>query len=87
MKSSAAEASLAELNYEEARDELVEVLRTLETGTATLEESLNLWERGEALAAHCRQWLEGAMKRLDDAVNSPDDAPPTQASTNSDSLP
>jgi exodeoxyribonuclease VII small subunit len=54
--------------YEQAREELVEVVRRLETGAATLEESLALWERGEALAAICQDWLDGARARLDAAV-------------------
>jgi exodeoxyribonuclease VII small subunit len=52
-------------SYEAARDELVEVVRRLEAGGATLEESLALWERGEALAAICQSWLDGARARLD----------------------
>ena len=52
-------------SYEAARDELVEVVRRLEVGGATLEESLALWERGEALAAVCQQWLDGAQAKLD----------------------
>jgi exodeoxyribonuclease VII small subunit len=55
-------------SYEEAREELIEVVRTLEAGGTTLEESLALWERGEALAKVCQQWLDGARKRLDDAM-------------------
>lgn len=55
------------LGYEQARDELVEVVRRLEAGGATLEESLALWERGEELARICRHWLEGARARLDAA--------------------
>jgi exodeoxyribonuclease VII small subunit len=54
--------------YERAREELVDVVRRLETGAATLEESLALWERGEALAAICQQWLDGARAKLDEAV-------------------
>lgn len=56
------------LGYEQARDELVEVVRRLEAGGASLEESLELWERGEALAARCEQWLAGARARLDAAL-------------------
>jgi exodeoxyribonuclease VII small subunit len=56
------------LGYEQARDELVEVVRRLEAGGATLEESLALWERGEELAKVCRRWLEGARARLDAAL-------------------
>lgn len=59
---------VAAMTYEQARDELVEVVRTLETGTADLEASISLWERGEALASRCRQWLEGARERIDRAV-------------------
>jgi exodeoxyribonuclease VII small subunit len=57
-------------SYEEAREELIEVVRTLEAGGTTLEESLALWERGEALAKVCQQWLDGARKRLDEAMGS-----------------
>ncbi len=59
-------------SYEEAREELIEVVRTLEAGGTTLEESLALWERGEALAKVCQQWLDGARKRLDDAMGAED---------------
>jgi exodeoxyribonuclease VII small subunit len=55
-------------SYEEAREELIEVVRTLEAGGTTLEESLALWERGEALAKLCQEWLDGARKRLDEAM-------------------
>lgn len=55
------------LSYEQAKEELVEVVRRLETGSASLEDSLALWERGEALAAHCQEWLDGARRRLDSA--------------------
>ncbi|MGP4112576.1 exodeoxyribonuclease VII small subunit [Streptomyces sp. 4N509B] len=53
------------LSYETARDELIEVVRRLEAGGVTLEESLALWERGEELARICGRWLEGARARLD----------------------
>ncbi|MGW4028136.1 exodeoxyribonuclease VII small subunit [Streptomyces sp. NPDC004838] len=56
------------LGYEQARDELIEVVRRLEAGGTTLEESLALWERGEELAKVCRHWLEGARARLDAAL-------------------
>ena len=52
-------------SYEEARDELVEIVVKLEAGDSTLEESLSLWERGEHLAAVCQGWLDGAQERLD----------------------
>ncbi|HEY5335639.1 MAG TPA: exodeoxyribonuclease VII small subunit [Mycobacteriales bacterium] len=55
------------LGYEAARAELEDVVRRLESGGSTLEESLALWERGEQLAAICRTWLDGAQARLDAA--------------------
>ena len=58
------------LSYEEARNELVQVVADLEKGTATLEETLALWERGEALASRCEEWLLGAKARLDAARSS-----------------
>ena len=57
-------ADIEGLSYEEAREQLVGVVTRLEAGGASLEESLALWERGEALAKRCEQWLEGARKRL-----------------------
>jgi exodeoxyribonuclease VII small subunit len=54
----------AKLSYEEARDELTKVVSTLESGQATLEQSLALWERGEELAKICQQWLDGAKAKL-----------------------
>lgn len=65
--STGAPTVVAELSYEQARDELVRVVNELEQGSATLEESLALWERGEALAARCEEWLLGAKARLDAA--------------------
>ncbi|MDO5662646.1 MAG: exodeoxyribonuclease VII small subunit [Brachybacterium sp.] len=59
---------IARLSYEEARDQLVEVVRRLEAGQGGLEESIGQWERGEMLATRCQQWLDGARERLDDAV-------------------
>ncbi|MEU3343865.1 exodeoxyribonuclease VII small subunit [Streptomyces sp. NPDC006700] len=56
------------LGYEQARDELIDVVRRLEAGGTSLEESLALWERGEELAKVCRHWLEGARARLDAAL-------------------
>jgi exodeoxyribonuclease VII small subunit len=58
------------LSYEQAREELVEVVRRLEGGGTNLEDSLALWERGERLAQICQSWLDGAKKRLDDAISS-----------------
>jgi exodeoxyribonuclease VII small subunit len=54
--------------YEQARDELTELVKRLEAGGLTLEQSLQLWERGEQLAAICEGWLEGARARLATAI-------------------
>ena len=62
------------LSYEQARDELVEVVRRLETGGTSLEEALALWERGEELAAVCERFLEGARARLEAAVAAREEA-------------
>ncbi|MEV0998325.1 exodeoxyribonuclease VII small subunit [Nonomuraea sp. NPDC050202] len=51
-------------SYEQAREELTEVVRRLETGGLTLEQSIELWERGEKLAAVCEEWLQGARVKL-----------------------
>ncbi|MGZ6768484.1 MAG: exodeoxyribonuclease VII small subunit [Nocardioidaceae bacterium] len=59
-----------QLGYEQAREELVEVVRRLEAGGTSLEESLALWERGEKLARVCQSWLDGARKRLDAAIET-----------------
>lgn len=59
------------LSYEDAREQLVQVVGRLEAGGASLEESLALWERGEALAKRCEEWLEGARKRLAAARDQP----------------
>ncbi len=61
-------AEVTQLSYEQARDQLVQVVASLEQGSATLEESMALWERGEALAAQCELWLSGAKARLDAAL-------------------
>lgn len=57
-----------ELGYEEARDALTEIVAKLEAGNLTLEESIDLWERGEAMAAVCKARLDGARTRLDAAM-------------------
>lgn len=59
-------------SYEAAREELIEVVRTLEAGGTSLEDSLALWERGEKLAKICQNWLDGARERLDAAVAEED---------------
>lgn len=60
-------ADIKDLSYEQARDELVSVVSSLEQGGISLEDSISLWERGEALAARCDEWLTGAKARLEAA--------------------
>ncbi len=64
---------VADLSYEEARDELVSIVAKLEAGAVTLEQSLELWERGEALAVRCQQVLEGARERVASSGDDPAD--------------
>ena len=63
-------ADVAKMSYEQARDELIKVVAELEQGSVSLEASLALWERGEALANQCESWLTGARKRLDSAIEA-----------------
>ena len=58
----------AALSYEQARDKLTAVVKRLESGGLTLEQSIELWERGEELAAICTEWLDGARARLAAAI-------------------
>jgi exodeoxyribonuclease VII small subunit len=64
--------------FEQARDELTDLVKRLEAGGLTLEQSLALWERGEQLAAICEDWLEGARARMAAALarrEDPGDSP------------
>jgi exodeoxyribonuclease VII small subunit len=62
-----------DLGYEAARDELIDVVKQLESGGLTLEQSIALWERGEKLATICQTWLDGARARLEAATPNSDD--------------
>ncbi len=66
----ASDSADQQLGYEQARDQLAELVKRLEAGGLTLEQSLELWERGEQLAAICEQWLEGARAKLAAAIGS-----------------
>jgi exodeoxyribonuclease VII small subunit len=72
-------AAKESLSYEQARDKLAAVVKRLEAGGLTLEQSLELWERGERLAAVCGEWLDGARARLAAAMAKRDDAEAAQA--------
>ena len=73
-------SEVASLSYEDARDELIRVVSELEQGAPTLEQSLALWERGEALARRCEDWLIGAKARLEAAraATGSSEAQPTE---------
>jgi exodeoxyribonuclease VII small subunit len=60
--------SSEQLGYEQARDELADVVSKLEAGGLSLEDSLALWERGEALAKICDRHLAGARERVEAAL-------------------
>ena len=60
---------VADLSYEQARDELVALVARIESGQVPLEEAMQLWERGEALAAHCQTKLDAAQESLDQATD------------------
>ncbi|PXY21453.1 exodeoxyribonuclease VII small subunit [Prauserella muralis] len=72
------------LGYEQARDQLIEVVRDLEAGGLSLEESLALWEKGERLAKLCEQHLEGARERIEAALATVEDAPDTESTEEAD---
>ena len=65
---------MSEPTFEEAREELAEIVAKLEAGGLTLEESLALWNRGEEVARVCTEWLEKAQAVLDAAAENGDDA-------------
>ena len=73
------EAEIAALPFEQAREQLAQVVQRLEAGGDPLETSLELWERGELLAAHCQSWLDKARTRLTAATGG--EAPPAQSIT------
>ena len=70
--SSAEQTDEPTTTYEQAREELADVVRRLEAGGLTLEESLSLWERGEELARLCQHWLDRARERLAAAAPADD---------------
>ncbi|MDQ2883018.1 MAG: exodeoxyribonuclease VII small subunit [Actinomycetota bacterium] len=69
------------LGYEAARDELAEVVRRLEAGGLSLEDSLALWERGEQLAAVCERHLAGARERIESVIAAREQRPGAQPLT------
>ncbi|MGW5239471.1 exodeoxyribonuclease VII small subunit [Monashia sp. NPDC004114] len=72
---SASFPDIAEMGYEDAREELIAIVAKLEAGQAPLEDSMRLWRRGEALAAHCARWLDGAQAEIERATQPQAAAP------------
>ncbi|MGV0990789.1 MAG: exodeoxyribonuclease VII small subunit [Mycobacterium sp.] len=64
---------VSELGYEQCRDELIQVVQVLEQGGLGLDKSLELWERGEALARRCEEHLAGARARIEEALSGHED--------------
>ena len=80
-------ASRERPGFEQARDELTELVKRLEAGGLTLEQSLQLWERGEQLAAICEEWLEGARARMATALAEQETAQPAKGAGDSPEAP
>jgi exodeoxyribonuclease VII small subunit len=75
------------IGYEQARDQLVDLVKRLEAGGLTLEQSLELWEEGERLATVCEEWLEGARARLAAAASKPQDGSGSDAADQAEARP
>lgn len=73
---------IAGMRYEDAREELIAIVAKLEAGQAPLEDSMHLWRRGEALAAHCSTWLDGAQAEIERTTRR-DAGPPTSTGAGS----
>lgn len=69
-------SDISELDYEQAREELIQTVAKLEAGAASLEDSMELWQRGEQLAEHCKNLLSGAQKQLDASIQAADSEDP-----------
>ena len=66
---------LAGLNFEDALKALEDIVRRLESGDAPLEESIDLYARGDALRGHCQARLDAAQARIEAIVAGPDGKP------------
>lgn len=63
---------LAAMTFEDALRALEEVVRRLESGEVPLDDSIALYERGEALRKHCQTRLDAAQARIEKIVSGPD---------------
>lgn len=66
---------IAGMSFEVALKALEEVVRRLESGDVPLDDSINLYERGERLRQHCQSRLDAAQARIDKIINGPDGKP------------
>ena len=65
-------ADLSQLSFEDALRALEDVVRKLESGDVPLEQSIDLYERGEQLRKHCQARLDAAQARIEKIVAGPD---------------
>ena len=63
---------IKKLSFEEALTELEEIVGRLERGDIDLEDSISIYERGEALKSHCESKLEKAKMKVDKIITQPD---------------
>ncbi|WP_379550235.1 exodeoxyribonuclease VII small subunit [Qipengyuania sp. DGS5-3] len=61
-------SNIAEMNFEDALRALESVVRRLESGEVPLDESIDLYEQGEKLRAHCQSRLDAAQARIEKIV-------------------
>jgi len=64
--------SIGSMSFEQALKALEEVVRRLEGGEVPLDESIDLYERGESLRKHCQARLDAAQARIEKIVAGPD---------------
>jgi exodeoxyribonuclease VII small subunit len=64
-----------EMSFEQALAELETIVRTLEQGSAPLDESITLYQRGDSLRRHCEARLKAAQMRIEQIALGPDGAP------------
>ena len=64
--------NIKKLSFEEALTELEEIVGRLERGDIDLEDSISIYERGEALKSHCESKLEKAKMKVDKIITQPD---------------
>lgn len=64
-------ADIASMTFEDALRALEDVVRRLESGDVPLDDSITLYERGEALRRHCQARLDAAQARIEKIVQGP----------------